>query len=86
MSQVDSKSSAYRPTIGLEIHVELSTASKMICACANNFGDPPNTNVCPVCLGMPGVLPTMNRKAYEYSVLMGLALNCKIATFTKWDR
>ena len=86
MSQADSKSSAYRPTIGLEIHVELSTVSKMFCACANHFGDPPNTNVCPVCLGMPGVLPTMNRKAYEYSVLMGLALNCGIAKFTKWDR
>ncbi len=58
----------------------------MFCACPNHFGDPPNTNVCPVCLGMPGVLPTMNRQAYEYAVLMGLALNCQIATFTKWDR
>ena len=81
-----SHSPKYRPTIGLEIHVELSTASKMFCACPNHFGDPPNTNVCPVCLGMPGVLPTMNRQAYEYAVLTGLALNCRIATFTKWDR
>ena len=86
MNQQDSQSPAYRPTIGLEIHVELATASKMFCACANKFGDPPNTNVCPVCLGMPGVLPAMNRKAYEFSVRVGLALNCKIADYTKWDR
>ncbi len=83
---MSSPSPKYRPTIGLEIHVELSTVSKMFCACANNFGDPPNTNVCPVCLGLPGAMPTMNRQAYEYSVLMGLALNCQIAPFTKWDR
>ena len=83
---ISSPSEKYRPTVGLEIHVELSTASKMFCACANHFGDPPNTNVCPVCLGLPGVLPTMNRQAYEYSVLMGLALNCQIGRFTKWDR
>ena len=82
MSQQKQTSLAYRPTIGLEIHIELCTVSKMFCGCANRFGDPPNTNVCPVCLGMPGVLPTMNRQAYEYSVQMGLALNCKIASFT----
>ena len=76
----------YRPTIGLEIHVELATASKMFCACANRFGDPPNTNVCPVCLGMPGVLPVINKQAYEFAVRVGLALNCKIASYTKWDR
>ena len=86
MSQQNQTSLAYRPTIGLEIHIELCTVSKMFCGCANCFGDAPNSNVCPVCLGMPGVLPTMNRQAYEYSVLMGLALNCKIARFTKWDR
>ena len=80
------QSPTYRPTIGLEIHVELATASKMFCACRNRFGDPPNTNVCPVCLGMPGVLPVINRQAYESAVMVGLALNCKIASFTKWDR
>ena len=86
MNQQNSTSLAYRPTIGLEIHVELATVSKMFCACRNRFGDPPNTNVCPVCLGMPGVLPVINRQAYEFAVRVGLALNCKIASFTKWDR
>ena len=80
------KSTSYKPTIGLEIHVELATESKMFCSCRNRFGDPPNTNVCPVCLGMPGVLPVMNRQAYEFSVRVGLALNCRIAAYTKWDR
>jgi aspartyl-tRNA(Asn)/glutamyl-tRNA(Gln) amidotransferase subunit B len=74
------------PVIGLEIHVELATATKMFCRCRNNFGDAPNTNVCPVCIGMPGVLPVMNRQAVEYSMKVGLALNCTVADFTKWDR
>ena len=74
------------PLIGLEIHVELATETKMFCRCRNNFGDPPNTNVCPVCIGMPGVLPVMNKKAVEYSMKVGLALGCKVAEFTKWDR
>jgi aspartyl-tRNA(Asn)/glutamyl-tRNA(Gln) amidotransferase subunit B len=72
--------------IGLEIHVQLSTQSKLFCGCAVEFGQPANSRVCPVCLGMPGVLPVMNKKAFEYSVLTGLALNCRIAGFTKWDR
>ncbi len=58
----------------------------MFCGCALSFGEPANSRVCPVCIGMPGVLPVMNKKAYEYAVLTGLALNCKIARFTKWDR
>ena len=66
--------------------MELATVSKMFCACRNRFGDPPNSNVCPVCLGMPGVLPVMNRQAYEFAVRVGMALNCKIAPYTKWDR
>lgn len=74
------------PIIGLEIHVELATETKMFCRCRNHFGDPPNTNVCPVCIGMPGVLPVMNKKAVEYSMKVGAALNCTIAEFTKWDR
>jgi len=74
------------PLIGLEIHVELATETKMFCRCRNRFGDPPNTNVCPVCIGMPGVLPVMNRKAVELAMRVGLALNCTVSSFTKWDR
>ena len=74
------------PVIGLEIHVELATATKMFCRCPNHFGDEPNTNTCPVCIGMPGVLPVMNRLAVEYSAKVGMALNCRVNDFTKWDR
>ncbi|MCY2923910.1 MAG: Asp-tRNA(Asn)/Glu-tRNA(Gln) amidotransferase subunit GatB [Planctomycetota bacterium] len=74
------------PIIGLEIHVELATETKMFCRCRNRFGDEPNTNVCPVCIGMPGVLPVMNRKAVELSMKVGLALGCQVAATTKWDR
>ena len=74
------------PVIGLEIHVELATQTKMFCRCPNHFGDPPNTNVCPVCIGMPGVLPVMNARAIELSLKVGLALNCRVPGFTKWDR
>ena len=77
---------AYNVVVGLEIHVQLCTKSKLFCGCAVEFGQTPNSRVCPVCLGMPGVLPVMNRTAYEYSVLAALALNCTIARFTKWDR
>jgi aspartyl-tRNA(Asn)/glutamyl-tRNA(Gln) amidotransferase subunit B len=76
----------HRVIVGLEIHVQLCTKSKMFCGCAVEFGAEPNSRVCPVCLGMPGVLPVMNKQAYEYSVLMAAALGCRIATFTKWDR
>jgi aspartyl-tRNA(Asn)/glutamyl-tRNA(Gln) amidotransferase subunit B len=76
----------YKVVVGLEIHVQLCTKSKMFCSCAVEFGLPPNSRVCPVCIGMPGVLPVMNKKAYEFAVLTALALNCKIARFTKWDR
>jgi len=76
----------YKVIVGLEIHVQLCTRSKMFCGCAVEFGQPPNSRVCPVCLGMPGVLPVMNKQALEYAVLVGLALNCEIAPFTKWDR
>jgi len=72
--------------VGMEIHVQLATQTKLFCGCKLGFNDPPNTNVCPVCLGLPGVLPVMNRKAYEYAVRTALALNCEIARFTKWDR
>jgi aspartyl-tRNA(Asn)/glutamyl-tRNA(Gln) amidotransferase subunit B len=76
----------YKVIVGLEIHVQLCTNSKMFCSCAVEFGARPNSRVCPVCLGMPGVLPVMNRQALEYAVRVALALNCKIARFTKWDR
>ncbi|MFA5555337.1 MAG: Asp-tRNA(Asn)/Glu-tRNA(Gln) amidotransferase subunit GatB, partial [Phycisphaerae bacterium] len=76
----------YKVIVGLEIHVHLGTKTKMFCGCALEYGAVANSRVCPVCLGMPGSLPVMNQKAYEYAVMAGLALNCKIAEFTKWDR
>jgi len=76
----------YKVLVGLEIHVQLCTKTKMFCSCAAEFGQAPNSRVCPVCLGMPGVLPVMNKQALEYAVLVGLALNCQVAAFTKWDR
>lgn len=77
----------YLTVIGLEVHAQLLTISKMYCNCAADYASaPPNTRVCPVCMGMPGVLPTINRKAIEYTVLSALALNCTIPEFTKFDR
>ncbi|MHC4207084.1 MAG: Asp-tRNA(Asn)/Glu-tRNA(Gln) amidotransferase subunit GatB [Planctomycetota bacterium] len=76
----------YKVIVGLEIHVQLCTESKMFCGCAVEFGAEPNSRVCPVCLGMPGVLPVMNKQAYEFAVLTALALDCRIPMFTKWDR
>ena len=68
----------YEAVIGLEVHAQLSTDTKIFCGCTTKFGNPPNTNVCPVCLGHPGVLPVLNKKVVEYSVLLGLATNCVI--------
>jgi aspartyl-tRNA(Asn)/glutamyl-tRNA(Gln) amidotransferase subunit B len=76
----------YEAVIGLETHVQLKTKSKMWCGCANEFGAPPNTKVCPVCLGLPGVLPVANEEALRLTVLTGLLLNCSVPSFAKFDR
>lgn len=76
----------YEVVIGLEIHAELKTKTKIFCGCKNKFGAEPNTNCCPVCLGMPGTLPVLNEKALEYAVKAGLAMNCNISGFSKMDR
>src|SRR5438132_1157095 len=76
----------YEAVIGLETHVQLKTKSKMWCGCRNEFGAPPNTNVCPVCLGLPGVLPVANEEALRLTALTGLLLNCTLPARAKFDR
>jgi aspartyl-tRNA(Asn)/glutamyl-tRNA(Gln) amidotransferase subunit B len=76
----------YEPVMGMEVHVELSTATKMFCGCANEFGAEPNTQVCPVCLGLPGSLPTLNDAAVESAIRIGLALNCEIVPWCRFAR
>ena len=76
----------YEPVLGLEVHVELGTESKMFCGCATVFGAEPNTQTCPVCLGLPGSLPVVNEKAVEYTIAIGLALNCAIAPYSRFAR
>lgn len=78
--------SDYEVVIGLEVHVELKTDTKIFCGCPTAFGGEPNTHVCPVCLGLPGTLPVLNKKVLEYAVKAGLALNCQIAHYSKFDR
>jgi aspartyl-tRNA(Asn)/glutamyl-tRNA(Gln) amidotransferase subunit B len=76
----------YRTVIGLEVHVQLLTRTKLFCGCSTQFGLPPNSATCPICIGMPGVLPVMNREAFKLALKAALALNCQITPFTKWDR
>lgn len=78
--------SRYIPTIGLETHAELSTSSKVFCTCSAEFGGTPNSRCCPVCSGLPGTLPVLNKRAVEYIIKAGYVMNCDISRFTKWDR
>lgn len=80
------ESNDFRTVIGLEVHVQLQTKSKLFCGCSTEFGRPSNSSTCPVCIGMPGVLPVMNRKSFELGLRAALALNCHISKHTKWDR
>src|SRR5215468_6296307 len=76
----------YEPVIGLEVHVQLLTNSKIFCACSTKFGDPPNTNVCPVCLGLPGSLPVLNKRAVEMATRASLALKCTVHEHSRFAR
>ncbi|KJR43118.1 Aspartyl/glutamyl-tRNA(Asn/Gln) amidotransferase subunit B, partial [Candidatus Magnetoovum chiemensis] len=76
----------YEAVIGLEIHSQLSTVSKMFCSCANKFGSEPNTQTCPICIGMPGVLPVINKKALAYAIKAGLAMSCSISKYSRFAR
>jgi aspartyl-tRNA(Asn)/glutamyl-tRNA(Gln) amidotransferase subunit B len=82
----DEALAAYDPALGLEVHVELNTASKMFCGCSTTFGADPNTQVCPTCLGLPGAMPVVNGKAVESAIRIGLALNCEIAEWCRFAR
>src|SRR6202042_2858354 len=76
----------YEPVLGLEVHVELSTTTKMFCGCTTTFGGEPNTQVCPVCLGLPGALPVVHAIGIESAIRIGLALNCEIAEWCRFAR
>ena len=75
---VGASGTSYEIVVGLEVHCELATATKLFCGCANHFGSLPNTNVCPICLGLPGSLPVLNERAVEFAMRIGLALNCTV--------
>src|SRR5436190_22326440 len=78
--------SSFEAVIGLEVHVQLATATKIFCGCPTGFGAPPNTNVCPVCLGMSGALPVLNRTAVELAIKAALALNCQVRAHSRFAR
>ena len=75
----------YETVIGLEVHVELATKTKIFCSCSTEFGGKPNTHTCPVCTGMPGSLPVLNKQVVEYAMAVGLATNCSITRYSKFD-
>ncbi len=76
----------FEPVIGLEIHAQLKTKTKIFCGCSTAFGAPPNTHTCPVCLGMPGVLPVLNKKVVDYTLRMALATHCEITRESRFAR
>ena len=76
----------YETIIGLEVHVELATKTKIFCGCSTRFGAAPNTQTCPVCAGFPGALPVLNRKVLEFALAAGLALNCQVNQYSRFDR
>jgi len=86
ISVADEVRSRYEPVIGLEVHVQLLTKTKIFCGCSTRFGDPPNTNVCPVCLGLPGTLPVLNKRAVEMAMRAALALNCTVHEHSRFAR
>src|SRR5947199_2902933 len=86
MSEQQPQQLPYRIVVGLEVHVQLLTRTKLFCGCGTQFGLPPNSATCPVCLGLPGSLPVMNRRAFDLALRAALALSCEVAPFTKWDR
>ena len=77
---------AFEPVIGLEVHAQLKTRTKIFCSCSTSFGAPPNTHTCPVCLGMPGVLPVLNKKVVEYTLRMAVATHCSIDKESRFAR
>ena len=83
---MNTKYESYETVIGLEVHVELATRTKIFCSCSTAFGAGPNTQVCPVCMGMPGALPVLNEKVLEFAIAAGLALHCEISPVTQFDR
>jgi len=76
----------YIPTIGLEVHCQVKTATKMFCDCKTSFADEPNTHTCPICLGLPGALPVLNAGAIEKTILAGMMIECTTPPISKWDR
>src|ERR1043166_4406235 len=76
----------YEPVIGLEVHAQMLTASKIFCGCSTHFGAAPNANTCPVCMGFPGVLPVLNKRVVEFAIRVGLATHCEIARHSRFAR